>query len=172
MVEDMLDDWVVFGDGNMIQYTQKYLRNIEGVNVWIFKFWLNDELIDMYGLSEGDGDFDRDKCTVKFYPKSIVKILKDVPGKSRVLIKSDYFGDETPLSLESMEKDQELEMYEKLVLGLKTQVARLNQELLEKNNNMELNMANNVRMIRQIQKLSRRGRISDEHEDDDEDYED
>lgn len=117
-----------YGDGNMAQLRQKYeMQNEDGVVGWLMVINPSRAIIADYNLRSDD--FDEFGFVKRWYPKTVVRILRDDPVMGRVLIKTDFDGHDTSLSREVAEFSEGIQSREKIINALKASNARYAKEL-------------------------------------------
>lgn len=121
--------FVLYGDGHIAQErARREKMGDDGIEGWELILIPSKEIRTMYGLKYGD-DLDDNGRIRKWYPKTKVRVLSEDPVVGRVLVTTNFEGEDTALSRWQAEKDIIIENQQKQIKTLKEAAAGLQEDL-------------------------------------------
>lgn len=121
--------FVLLGDGHIAQErARREKMGDDGIEGWEFILIPSKEIRTMCGLKFGE-DLDDLGRIRKWYPKTKVRVLSEDPVVGRVLVTTNFEGEETGLSRWNIEKDIIIENQQKQIKTLKEACAGLQEDL-------------------------------------------
>jgi len=144
--------FIVTGDGQVVQLRSKNERtNEQGVEGYDVAINPSDEVIFEYDLQ--DEDFDEFGFIHRWYPKTVLQILRDDPVKGMYVLYTDINGQDTAFSRSIITHREIIEGQQKHINVLKARNARLWHDLRLMMSQQEEYMRKNVDLIKQAKRL-------------------
>lgn len=119
---------VWFGDGHWAQLRNRIeMKNATGILGWMMILNPTRELISEYNIQQKD--LDEFGFIHRWYPSTIVTVLREDPVSGRIFIATDFEGNETPMTRKQADYLETMKNQEGLIATLRAGNARLTQEL-------------------------------------------
>ena len=136
---------IIYGDGDMAEEIEKRPVSEGGVNGWEFTINPGSRIVDRYSLKLED--LDKLGYVKKWYAESVVSILNDGVIGGRILIKTNFDGEETNLGREEIEKNMKIDTQQKVIKSLQASNAYLNDLYMKASARQKMHIKESADMI-------------------------
>lgn len=144
----------------MAEEIEKRPKVEDGINGWEFTINPGSRIMDRYNLKREDLDeFGHMK---KWYPESVISVLNDGVIGGRILIKTNFDGEETPLCNEEITKNMKIDTQQKIIKGLQASNAYLNDLYMKASARQKMHIKESADMINIARTAARREKEEEE----------